>query len=338
MLKTRLTEMLGIHYPIISAPMIRMSGGRLAATVSLAGGLGTFGCVNAAGTSGPDYIKEQINHIRSQTDKPFGAGFLTQHISRTPQNFDTVLEQEVPVILFSFADPTPWLGRAKESGAVTVCQVQTVEAARTAVAGGADILAAQGIDAGGHTGVLSLLSFLVQVVGEFPDVPVVAAGGIGDGRSLAALLAAGAEGAWMGTVFTATLEDDEVPESHKKLIVDSGGEDTIRTQVFDIVNTAATGGALWPEGIAARAYNNRFAQEWHGRETELRDRLDEIIPAYIEARERGDFDMAPAWIGKSADSVHAIRPAGDVLRSICDDAEQQLRQRLAELVQGGLAS
>ena len=333
MLKTRLTEVLGIHYPIISAPMVRQSGGRLAAAVSSAGGLGTFGCVNAAGTTGPDYIREQINHIRSHTDKPFGAGFMTQHIPRTPQNFDLVLEQEVPVILFSFADPRPWLGRAKESGAVTVCQVHTVEAARMAVAGGADMLATQGNDAGGHTGVLSLLPFLVEVVIEFPDVPVIAAGGIGEGRSLAAVLAAGAEGAWMGTVFTATQEDDEAPDAHKELVVDIGGEDTIRTQVFDIVNTAVSGGTPWPEGIAGRAYNNRFAQEWHGRETELRDRLDEVIPAYNEARQRGDFDIAPAWIGKSADFVHAIRPAGDVLRSICDDAEKQLRQRLADLVQ-----
>ncbi len=91
MLKTRITEMLGLDYPIISAPMIRSSGGRLAAAVSTAGGLGTFGCVDAANTTGPDYIREQIAHIRSKTDRPFGAGFITQHIAAAPQNFDTVL-------------------------------------------------------------------------------------------------------------------------------------------------------------------------------------------------------------------------------------------------------
>ena len=332
MLKTRITELLGIHYSVISAPMILMSGGRLAAAVSSAGGLGTFGCVNAANTTGPDYIREQIDHIRSQTDKPFGAGFLTQHIANSPQNFEAVLDLEVPVILFSFADPRPWLSRAKESGAVTVCQVQTMEGARLAVAGGADILAAQGNDAGGHTGMLSLLPFLVRVVAEFPDVPIIAAGGIGDGRSLAAVLAAGAEGAWMGTVFTATQEDDEVPDAHKELIVGSDGENTIYTEVFNIISSAVTGGAPWPEGIAARAYNNRFAQEWHGRETELRDRLDEIIPAYVEARQRGDYEIRSALFGKAAAFVNAIRPAGDVLRTICDEAEQHLRQRFAELV------
>ncbi len=201
-----------------------------------------------------------------------------------------------------------------------------------AVAGGANILAAQGNEAGGHTGVQHLLPFLVQVVDEFPDLPVVAAGGIGSGRSLAAVLAAGAEGAWMGTAFVATQEDNEVPEAHKELIVRSNGDDTIHSQVFDIINIAISGGPSWPEGIAGRAYNNRFAQEWYGREEELRDRLDEIIPAYTEARQRGDFDTASALFGKSAGFVNAIRPAGEVLRSICDDAEHQLRRIFAQVV------
>ena len=332
MLKTRITELLGIDRPIISAPMIRSSGGRLAAAVSSAGGLGTFGCVNAANTTGPEYIREQIRHIRSQTDKTFGAGFITQHIAAAPQNFDAVLEEEVPVILFSFSDPRPWLSRAKEIGAKTICQVQTVEAARMAVAGGADVLAAQGNESGGHTGVMNLLPFLVRLVEEFPDVPVVAAGGISHGRSLAAVLAAGADGAWMGTAFMATEEDDEVPNSQKELIVGRDGDNTIYTQVFDIVNAAASGGAPWPEGIAGRAFNNAFAQEWQGREAELRDRLDEVVPAYIEARERGDFDLAVTWMGQSAAFIHSVRPAAEVLRTVCDEAEQQLLRRSAELV------
>ena len=234
MLKTRFTELLGIRYPIISAPMQRMSGCRI-----LRGRPGNLWLRRAPGAISPDYVREQIGYIRSQTDKPFGAGFITMRIDNSLENFETVLEQQVPVILFSFADPTPWLSRAKESGAVVICQVQTMEGARLAVSGGADILAAQGNDAGGHTGMLSLLPFLVRVVTEFPDVPVLAAGGIGDGRSLAAVLAAGAEGAWMGTVFTAAQEDDEIPDAHKELIVASDGDDTIHTQVFGIINNAS---------------------------------------------------------------------------------------------------
>ena len=327
MLKTRFTELLGIRYPIISAPMQRMSGCRI-----LRGRPGNLWLRRAPGAISPDYVREQIGYIRSQTDKPFGAGFITMRIDNSLENFETVLEQQVPVILFSFADPTPWLSRAKESGAVVICQVQTMEGARLAVSGGADILAAQGNDAGGHTGMLSLLPFLVRVVTEFPDVPVLAAGGIGDGRSLAAVLAAGAEGAWMGTVFTAAQEDDEIPDAHKELIVASDGDDTIHTQVFDIINNASYDNTPWPEGIAGRGYNNRFAREWHGLGKELRDRLDEILPAYEEARRNNDFEIRSALFGKAAASVDAIRPAGEVLRTICDEAEQHLRQRFAEIV------
>lgn len=333
MLKTRLTQRLGIPYPIISAPMNGASGGRLAAAVSSAGGMGTFGCVNAGNTYDPAYIKQQINDIRSKTTNPFGAGFVTQNIARAPQNFEAVLERQVPVILFSFSDPTPWLRLAKESGAVTICQVQTMEGARLAAAAGADVLAVQGNDAGGHTGTLSLLPFLVRAVDEFPDLPVVAAGGIGDGRTLAAVLAAGAEGDWMGTAFTAVQEADEVADAHKELIVASDGENTIQTQVFDIVNTRLAGNADWPDGVSGRAYNNRFAQEWHGRENELRDRVDEIIPTCREARQRGDLETGSAWLGKAAAFVSAIKPAGDVLRTICDDAERHLRQRYVQSIQ-----
>lgn len=332
MLKTRITELLGIERPIISAPMVRMSGGRLASAVSSAGGLGTFGCVNAANTTGPDYIREQISYIRSQTNKPFGAGFITQLIAAAPQNFDTVLEENVPVILLSFSDPRPWLSRAKESGAKTICQVQTVEYARMAIDGGADVLAAQGNESGGHTGVMNLLPFLVRLVGEFPDVPIVASGGISNGLSLAAVLAAGADGAWIGTAFVATDEDDEVPASQKGLITGSDGGNTIYTQVFDILNHAAAGGEPWPEGVAARVFNNRLVQEWHGRENELREHLAEVMPAYLEGRGRVDTELVPTFIGESAAFITKVRPAAEVIQTICDDAERQLRRRAAELV------
>ena len=104
MLKTRITELLGIQYPIISAPMARMSGGVLAAAVSSAGGMGTFGAAGRdVSSTGPEYVREQIRHIRSQKDKPFGAGFITHRIPTVPENFEVVLEEGVPVVLFSFA-------------------------------------------------------------------------------------------------------------------------------------------------------------------------------------------------------------------------------------------
>jgi nitronate monooxygenase len=114
MLKNRLTALLGIRYPIISAPMALASGGGLATAVSSAGGLGTFGAANPWGAIGTDYV--QIRHIRSHTDRPFSVGFITQAIQRAPKNFDVVLDEAVDVIIFSFADPGPWLIRAKQAG------------------------------------------------------------------------------------------------------------------------------------------------------------------------------------------------------------------------------
>jgi nitronate monooxygenase len=259
-------------------------------------------------------------------------GFITHCIPAAPQNFEVALEKNVPVILFSFADPEPWLSRAKAAGALTVCQVQ-IKAAHAAAAAGADVLVAQGNEAGGHTGRMNLLPFLVSLVEAFPQLSVLAAGGIATGRSLAAVLAAGAEGAFMGTAFLATGEATEVPEATKELIVESQAEETVYTQVCDIMNGAMAKSPPWPEGIAARLYKNKFVQKWHGQENDLRQRLDQILPDYAEARQRHNLNTIPAYFGESASFGHAVRAAEEVLRSVCDDAERLLRQRIADLIQ-----
>ena len=226
-------------------------------------------------------------------------------------------------------DPRPWLDRAKAAGAVVVCQVQTVEAARVAAAAGADVLVAQGNEAGGHTGEANLLPFLIRLVEEYPDLPIVAAGGIASGRSLAA----GAEGACMGTGFLATRQAVSVSDGVKELIVQSSAEDTVHTRVFDIVARATSTIAPWPRGIAARVYNNAFARQWTGRENELSDRLDEIVPAYSEARARKDLSTVVSYFGESASFINAIRDVADVLSGICRDAQNLLSERAARLVE-----
>ena len=137
MLRTRFTELLGLAYPVMSAPMSNHSGGRLAAAVSRAGGLGAFGGTN---TFGAHWMRRQIAFIRSQTDNPFGVGFITHRIAADPENFDIALEEGAPAIIFSFADPQPWLSRAKDAGAIAVCQAQSLELAELAVRAGADAL------------------------------------------------------------------------------------------------------------------------------------------------------------------------------------------------------
>ena len=324
MLRTRITELLGVQYPIVSSPMTNHSGGRLAAAVSQAGGLGTFGGIH---TDGADWVRKQINYIRSQTEKPFGIGFITHFIPDALASFEVALEERVPVIAFSFADPGPWLQRAKDAGATTLCQIQTLKDAREAVAAGADVLVAQGNEAGGHTGRMSLLPFLTRLLDEFPDLPVMASGGISNGRALAAILSAGADGAWVGTPFLATPEAVEVPEAFKNRVVESDGEDTIFTRVYDVL-----GDSPWPEGVAGRVFHNRFVQKWDGRDNEIRDRREELISDAAEAWANADPEMASVYMGESAGSVTSIRPAAEVLRDICDQAENLLRERSDQLL------
>lgn len=321
MLRTRFTELLGLDYPIMSAPMAMHSGATLAAAVSGVGGLGTFGAINPGGEA---WVREQIASIRLQTDRPFGVGFITQYIPLLPQNFEAAIDEQPSFVIFSFTDPLPYITRAKEAGAITICQVQTMELARLVVDAGADVLVAQGNEAGGHTGAMNLLPLLCGVIDAYPDVPVLAAGGIASGRSLAAVLAAGADGAVLGTAFLATHEAVEVSVAHKRRIVASDGEDTVLQVVYDIAS-----GGPWPEGIGGRVYRNDFVNEWLGREDELREKREEIAPTLEEAYKRNDASRMPVYMGQGSGSIKAVRPAADVLRSICNDAERILRERSA---------
>ena len=305
------------------------SGGKLAAAVSKAGALGSFGGVHPRKST--DWLLNEIAYIRSVTDAPFAIGFISDFIPIFPSFFDATLEAKPPVIALSFGNPEPWLSRAQATGATIMCQVQTMQHAKQAVSAGADILVAQGNEAGGHTGRLTLLPFLTRLIDEFPDVPVLAAGGIGSGRTLATVLAAGAEGAWMGTAFLATPEAVEVSDDHKQRVVESDGENTVYTEVFDIVEEKVFG-IKWPKGIAARAYRNRFVERWHGREDELRSRLDEVAQEYAQQLEKRDPEETVVVMGQSAAFVHDIRPAADVVRSIGEDAERILRERWSQLL------
>jgi nitronate monooxygenase len=318
MLRTRFTALLGLEYPIMSAPMAMHSGATLAAAVSNGGGLGTFGGVHPGGGA---WVRQQIADVRAKTDKPFGVGFITQYIPLLPQNFEAALEERAPVVMFSFTDPLPYLTRAKDAGAITICQVQTMELARMAIDAGADVLVAQGNEAGGHTGTMNLLPLLCRVIDTYPNVPVLAAGGIASGRSLAAVLAAGADGAVLGTAFLATPDAVEVSDAHKQRIVESDGQDTIYTQVYDLLGIAP-----WPKGIAGRVYRNAFVDEWHGREDELPGRREELARTLEDAYQRDDTSRMPVYMGQSAGAIRAVRPAADVLRAICADAERILRE------------
>lgn len=325
MLRTRFTELLGIGCPVMSAPMSNHSGGQLAAAVSLAGGLGTFGGTN---DFGPEWLRQQIADVRSKTGQPFGVGFITQLIEYNTANIEIALEERVPVVIFSFADPGPWLRRAKDSGAVTICQVQSLDLAQQSVDAGADILLAQGNEAGGHTGEMNLLPLLVELVERYPHLPVLAAGGITTGRALAGAIASGAEGASLGTALLTTPEAVEVPQPFKERIVLSDGQDTTFTRVYDLL-----GSRPWPERIAGRVYRNWLVREWDGRDAEILAHREELASDVAAARANQDTELSAVYMGQGAGQINAIRPAADVVKDICDGAEQILREVSARVEQ-----
>lgn len=327
MLRTRFTEMFGLGYPVMSAPMALHSGATLAAAVSAAGGMGSFGGIHPA--RGPDWIEAEMEAVRKVTDRPFAVGFITPFLVFTDSLFEAALAGRPDAVALSFGDPAPCAQRIREAGARLICQVQDLDGAAQAVDAGADVLVAQGNEAGGHTGTMALLPLLSLLVDRYPDIPVLAAGGIGNGRTLAAALTAGADGAWLGTAFLATPEAVEVHDVHKQLVVESPGTDTVFTRTFDIVS-----GLPWPADIGARVRRNRFTDQWSEREAELRVHREEFAPSpgTVPFQDPPDPDTGEVIYGQSAAFVPGIRAAADVVHSVCDEAEHILRSRAPSLL------
>jgi nitronate monooxygenase len=322
MLSTRFSEMFGLSYPVMSAPMTMHVGPTLASAVSAAGGLGSFAGSHPSGD--PESLRSQVGLVRAATERPFAIGFITAFLPFIDPLFAAALEARPAAVALSFGDPEAWIVRCKAAGVAVICQIQTSAQADRAVAAGADVLAAQGTEAGGHTGLMATLPLLADVVARHPSVPVLAAGGIGNGRTLAAALAAGADGAWLGTAFLATPEAIEIDDAYRHLIVDSDGSDTVLTRAYDIVSPYP-----WPTDITERVRRNRFTDEWSGREDELLARKDEVAEAMAISRASAPDDLGTREVmyGQSAAFITEIKPAGSVLRSLCDDAETHLRAR-----------
>ena len=313
---TPLCDLLGIEFPIGNAGM---AGGTalapLAMAVSKAGGLGAIGGIDARG---PEFLRAQIHAVRAATDRPFSVNLIAWIVDRVPAFLDVCIDERVTSVTMSFGEAAPHIARAKDAGLMVIRQVQTIAAAREAVAQGVDVIIAQGGEAGGHTGSVATMALVPQVVDLSRGIPVIAAGGIADGRGLVAALALGAQGVIMGTRFVASEECTTSAHGHREKIIAATADDTIFTDVFDIVD-----GMKWPAGISGRSINTPFAAEWHGRESELAEQRAEIraessIPN--EAPERAHS----AYAGQSAGLVHDVKPAAAILRDIVAEAEAVL--------------
>jgi len=319
-LRTRICDLLGVEIPILNAPM---GGGdapaELAAAVSEAGGLGLIG-----GTTkdGAPWLIDQIRRAQDLTEHPFGVGLIS-HFPGAAELQAVALDEGVRIVAHSFADPAPFMTAARDAGAQVLCQVRTVEGARRAAAAGVDVVTAQGTEAGGHTGRVSTLPLVPAVVDAVAPVPVVAAGGIADGRGIAAALMLGAEGVWLGTRFVATLESG-VFAAYRDRVVAASADDTVLTDVFDIVL-----GRPWPDGVSGRAVTNPFSERWHGREDALRAWTEEHGEEYLEPGPESEVDDLPIWAGEGASLVTRINSAGDVMAQLVAEATDVLMHRPA---------
>ena len=317
-IKTPLTQVLGIRHPILLAAMDLVADAKLTAAVSEAGGFGILG----AGYGDKDWLARELPALveaKQSRNLPFGVGFITWSLARQPQLLDQVLAAKPDAIWLSFGDPAPFAAKVKAAGIPLICQVQTVAMAEDAVAQGADIIVAQGGEAGGH-GVarssLTLAPAVVDAVGK--KVPVALAGGVGDGRGLAAALMLGAQGVVLGTRLYASQEAAGHADA-KARIVAASGDDTLRSIVFDISRRN-----VWPAPYTGRCLVNDHTRRWAGREVELMRNIDAEEARYLAARKSGDFDVAAVIAGEVAGMVHDIPPAGDIIRRMVMDAETLL--------------
>ena len=315
---TNLTQQLGIAHPILLAPMGFVAGGALAAAVSAAGGFGMIG----GGYADPDWLAREC---AAAGQCRVGCGFITWALAERPAALAVALTHQPAAIMLSFGNAAPFLPTIKRAGALAICQVQSLAQARAVLRDGADIIVAQGTEAGGHGGGRATLALVPAVVDLVADaghrVPVVAAGGITDGRGLAAALMLGADGVVMGTRFAVASESLATPGA-KARVVAASGDETLRTTVFDIVR-----GYRWPQGYTGRAVRNRFAEAWHGREDALA--RDEVARAcYAAAAAQGDADIAVVFAGEGIDLIHAVEPAAAILARVVREAEAALARPL----------
>jgi nitronate monooxygenase len=317
-IETALTRLLGIEHPILLAPMGSAAGGRLAAAVTNAGGLGLVG----SGYANEAAIRKELTEAGNTR---VGIGFILWALEKNPSALDVALDARPAAVMLSFGDPTPFTGRIKDAGCKIICQVQTLAQAKEAAAAGADIIIAQGRDAGGHSGVTrGTMGLVPAVVDAVSPIPVVAAGGIADGRGLAAALALGAAGVSMGTRFTASRES-LWDQAMKDAALAAGGDQTQQTRVFDVVR-----GAAWPEIYPGRALRNAFSAQWHGKEAALAADQQSQEKAYLAVPDN-DFSTRVVWAGEGVDLVNDIPAASEIIERVIAQAAATL-QRGAELV------
>jgi nitronate monooxygenase len=312
---TSLTALLGIMHPILLAPMDVVSGARLTAAVSSAGGFGILG----GGYGEKVWLEQETSKLKRRAAAPFGIGFITWSLAKQPELLDIALNARPRAIMLSFGDPKPFASRIKAAGALLICQVQSEDMAQAALDAGADILVAQGTEAGGHGASRTTLGIVPATIDLAAGrVPVVAAGGIADGRGLAAMMALGAAGVLLGTRFYASQESDGAEEAKRRICAATGGS-TTRGIIFDMSRNN-----VWPAPFTGRCLINDHARRWTGRELELLQNVGAVAAEYAAAKAAGNFDVAAVIAGEAVGLIHDIPPAAEIVDRIVTEADQIL--------------
>jgi nitronate monooxygenase len=316
-LSTRLTRALNLRHPIVSAPMAFAGGGMLAAAVSRAGGLGLIG----GGYGDPAWLEEQF---ATADRERVGVGFITWSLRKSPSLLTDVLKRRPAAVMLSFGDPRPFAKDIRGASAKLICQCQDMEHVADALDVGADIVVAQGAEAGGHGALRGTLTFVPEAADflatQAPATLLLAAGGIADGRGLAAALMLGADGVLVGTRLWASHEA-LVKEGHHQAIIETDGDGTLRTRVADIARQIP-----WPRGFTARIRRNAFTNRWHGREDELERNVAVEGPRYRQAFTDGDPENTGVWFGEAAGLIHAIEPAAVIVERMVAEAALHLER------------
>jgi len=310
MIRTRITEMLKIQYPLLQGAMAWIATGRLAGAVSEAGGLGIIG----AGTAGPEWLKKEIDEARQVTSKPFGVNLVlvSPHIEEI---IEMVIRENIPVVTTGAGNPGKYMPRFKEQGIKVIPVVASVALARRLARQGADAVIAEGMESGGHVGEMTTMC-LVPMIVDAVDIPVIAAGGIADGRGMVAALALGADGIQMGTRFVCAEECPAHP-AYKEKVIKARDRDT------EVCGTTT----LHP----VRAIRNRFVRHFLDQERAGMGaaELEQLGSGrYPEAALRGDIENGSILAGQVAGLVNRVEPAHKIVTGVMQEAESLLRNGL----------
>ncbi len=315
MLKTRLTQRFGLDHPIVLAPMAFAAGGALASAVGRAGGLGLIG----GSYCDADWIAAQF---AAAANEAVGCGLITWKLAQAPEVLDLVLDHAPRALFLSFGDPAPFAGSIARAGVPLIAQVQTLRDAAHAAGIGAAAIVAQGAEAGGHGESRATLTLVPEVADmlarEHPDCLLLAAGGIGDGRGLAAALMLGADGVLVGSRLWAS-EEALVAPAMLQAALEAGGDDTLRSRVMDAARRLD-----WPERYSCRVLRNAFTERWEGDLDGLIAAAEIEGPKWRAAWAAGDPDGANTFVGEVTGLIDAVEPAGRIVARMAAQAEALL--------------